>query len=156
MQLGRVVQFLQALEKETVEYVLVGAVALNIHGILRATQDVDIFVRPDRENVERLKRALRAVWDDPEIEGIEFDELAGEYPTIRYGPPDGDLVIDLMARLGDAFRFEDLNSVTLSWEGVNVRVASPETLYKMKKGTLRSIDHADAAELRERFGIQDP
>jgi len=39
MELGRVVQFLHALESEGVEYVLVGAVALNVHGILRATQD---------------------------------------------------------------------------------------------------------------------
>jgi predicted nucleotidyltransferase len=156
MDLGRVVQFLRALEREGVQYVLVGAVALNVHGILRATQDVDLFVRPARENVERLKRALRAVWDDPEIQGIQLEDLAGEYPTIRYGPPDGDLVIDLMARLGDAFQYDDLAAETVLWEGVNVRVATPETLYRMKKGTLRGEDHVDAAKIRERFGIQEP
>lgn len=116
---------------------------------------MDVFIRPERQNVDRLKRALRSVWDDPEIDGITFEDLAGEYPAIRYGPPDGDLVIDLMTRLGDAFRFEDLAAEVVSWEGVNVRVATPEALYSMKKGTMRPVDRADAAELRERFGIQE-
>jgi hypothetical protein len=153
MDFGRIVQFLQALEKEKVDYVLVGGVALNVHGIARATQDVDIFVRPEPENVNRLKRALRSVWNDPEIDEVRYEEMKGEYAAIRYGPPNEDFVIDLMTRLGEAFGFEDLAADTVLWSGVNVRVATPETLYKMKKDTLRLVDRADAAELRERFGL---
>jgi len=153
MDFGRVAQFLQALERENVQYVLVGGVALNAHGIVRATQDLDLFVKPEPDNVASLKRALRAVWDDPEIDEVRYEELSGDYATIRYGPPNEDFVIDLMTRLGDAFRFDDLAAETVSWGGVNVRVATPETLYKMKKDTLRLVDRADAAELRERFGL---
>lgn len=153
MDFGRVVQFLQALERENVQYVLIGGVALNVHGIVRATQDLDIFVRPEQENVDRLKKALRSVWNDPEIDEVRYEELEGEYATIRYGPPEEDFVIDLMTRLGDAFRFEDLAAEAVRWAGVNVRVATPETLYKMKKDTLRLVDRADAAELRERFQL---
>lgn len=40
-------------------------------------------------------------------------------------------------------------------EGVAVRVATPATLYRMKKDTVRPIDRADAAALREKFGIVD-
>jgi predicted nucleotidyltransferase len=153
MDLGKVKQFLKALEKENVDYVLVGGVALNIHGIARATQDVDIFVRPEPENVNRLKRALRSVWNDPEIDEVRYEEMKGEYAAIRYGPPNEDFVIDLMTRLGEAFRFEDLASEVVSWSGVQVKVATPQTLYRMKKDTLRLVDRADAAELRERFGL---
>jgi hypothetical protein len=153
MDFGRVVQFLQALERENVQYVLVGGVALNVHGIVRATQDLDIFVRLDQENVASVRRALRSVWNDPEIDEVRYEDLKGDYATIRYGPPDEDFVIDLLARLGDAFRFEDLTADTISWAGANVRVATPETLYRMKKDTLRPVDRADAAQLRERFGL---
>ena len=38
-------------------------------------------------------------------------------------------------------------------EGVPVRVATPATLYRMKKDTLRPIDRADAAALREKFRL---
>lgn len=153
MDFDKFLEVLRALAREGVDYVLVGAVALGVHGIVRATEDVDLFVRPDGENVERLKRALRSVWDDPDIAGITADDLAGEYPTVRYGPPGEGFVIDLLSRLGSAFAFEDLESEMVSVEGVPARVATPATLYRMKRGTLRPIDQADAAALREKFGL---
>lgn len=146
---------LRALGDEGVEYVLVGAAALNLHGIIRATEDVDLFIRAEPDNVERLKRALRRLWDDPEIEEIRAEELSGLYPTVRYGPPGEDFVIDLIAQLGTAIRFEDLRAQTVTIEGVDVHVATPSTLYRMKSGTIRPIDHADAAALKEKFEIED-
>jgi hypothetical protein len=153
MDFDKFLEVLRALAREGVDYVLVGAVALGIHGLVRATEDVDLFIRPDGENVERLKRALRSVWDDPEIAGITAQDLAGEYPTVRYGPPGEGFVIDLLSRLGSAFAFEDLEAETVSLEGVPARVATPATLYRMKKGTVRPIDRADAAALREKFRL---
>jgi hypothetical protein len=41
----KVLEFPRALEQEGVEYVLVGGVAMNVNGITRATQHVDIVVR---------------------------------------------------------------------------------------------------------------
>ena len=38
-------------------------------------------------------------------------------------------------------------------EGIKVPVATPATLYRMKKDTVRPIDRADAAALREKFGL---
>jgi Nucleotidyl transferase AbiEii toxin, Type IV TA system len=155
MDFEKFLELLRALAREGVDYVLVGAVALNLHGIVRATEDVDLFIRPEDDNVERLKRALRSIWEDPDIAGITARDLAGEYPTIRYGPPGEGFVIDLLSRLGSAFTFEDLEVQTVSIEGVPVRVATPTTLYRMKKETIRPIDRADAAALREKFGIVD-
>ncbi|MCI0633957.1 MAG: nucleotidyltransferase [Actinobacteria bacterium] len=147
---------MRALAREGVDYVLVGGVALNLHGIVRATEDVDLFIRPDAENVERLKRALASVWNDADIAQITAEDLGGAYPTIRYGAPDGSLVIDLLARLGSAFTFDDLEVQTIEVEGVPVRIATPTTLYRMKRDTIRPIDRADVAALREKFGIEEP
>jgi hypothetical protein len=155
MDFDKFLELLRALAREGVDYVLVGAVALGVHGLVRATEDVDLFIRPGDENVERLKRAMRSVWDDPEIAGITGHDLAGEYATIRYGPPGEGLVIDLLSRLGPAFAFGDLGAETLSLEGVPVRVATPATLYRMKKGTVRPMDRADAAALKEKFRIAE-
>jgi hypothetical protein len=155
MDFDKFLQVVRALAREGVDYVLVGAVALGLHGLVRATEDVDLFIRPDADNVERLKRALRSVWEDPEIAGITAQDLADEYPTVRYGPPGEGFVIDLLARLGSAFGFDDLEAETVSVEGVPVRVATPATLYRMKKGTMRPIDRADAAALKEKFAIPE-
>lgn len=155
MDFEKFLEFLRALSTHQVEYVLVGAVGLGVHGIIRATEDIDIFVRPDAENVERLRRALGSVWNDPQIAEISEHDLAGDYPTIRYGPPGEGFVIDLLARLGTELTFDDLEVQTITLEGVPVRVATPATLYRMKKGTIRPIDRADAAALREKFGLRD-
>lgn len=152
MEFARFLDVIRAFERERVEYVLVGGVAVNLHGIVRATEDIDFFVRPGAENVERLKRALGSLWDDPEIDEIRAEDFEA-YPTLRYGPPGEEIVIDILTRLGTAFAFEDLESECLELEGVPIRVATPATLVRMKRDTLRAIDHADAQALSRLFGI---
>jgi hypothetical protein len=156
MDYDKFLMLLRALEARDVEYVLVGGVAMGVHGLVRATEDIDFFVRPTAGNVQKLRSALHAVWDDPSIEQITLEDLTGDYPTIRYGPPGESFVIDLLARLGTAFSFEDIEAMPVDVGGVIARVATPRTLYRMKQGTIRPIDQADAAALRERFELEEP
>ena len=155
IDLDRLLALIRALNREGVEYVVVGAVALGLHGLARATEDVDLFVRPSPDNVAGLKRALSAVWPDPDVETIDARQLAGEYPVLRYGPPDGAFTLDLLSRLGERFEYDDVETAVVALEGEPVRVATPRTLYEMKRDTVRSQDHADAAALRRAFGLED-
>ena len=146
---------LEALEREGVRYVVVGGAALNLHGFVRATEDMDLFVEPDRGNLEALKRALKAVFHDPLVDEISVDELVGDYPAVQYVPPDGKFHLDLLTRLGEAFRYEDVESVRMPFGSIEVSVASPRMLYRMKRDTVRPKDRMDAEVLRERFGVKD-
>jgi hypothetical protein len=143
---------LDALEKTHVDYIVVGGVAVNLHGLGRATRDLDIFIAPDADNVGRLKAALHSIYDDASIDEIRADELAGEYPAVRYVPPHGP-PMDIVTRLGEAFSYTDLEAERYDVDGHPVRVATPRTLYRMKKGTVRPLDHADAAWLAHTFGL---
>ena len=146
---------LRAFEAEGLEYVLIGATAMGFHGVIRATEDVDLFVRATPENLARLRRALRAVYaDDASIDEIRDADLLGEYPSVRYYPPSGDLFLDLMTRLGDAASFDTVEAEIKQVKGIRVRVATPLALYRMKKATLRPLDHRDAAMLAERFDLK--
>jgi len=144
----------RALADQRVEYAVFGAVALGLHGLARATADLDLFIKADAENVERIKRALRSVFEDPEIDRISADDLCGDYPAVRYLPPDG-FGFDLLTRLGTAFRYEDLEIEERDYDGVAVRVVTPRTLWRMKKDTARPSDRFDAQALAERFGFQE-
>jgi hypothetical protein len=155
MHFEDVMAVLSALEREVVEYVLVGGVAVGLHGFERATNDIDLFIRPTPGNVERLRRALRSVYDDPSIEEITAEDLAGEYPTIRYGPPDADYFIDILGRLGTEIAFDDLAFEPLDVSGTRVNLATPRTLYRMKRDTVRPIDRVDAAVLKEAFRLEE-
>lgn len=155
MQFDQAKALLAEFEREGVKYVLVGSIAMAAQGVVRATRDIDFFVAADDDNVDRIKRALRAVFPDDSIDEISAADLRGSYPVIQYGPPDADYVIDLLARLGETFGFEDIESEDLMVEGVRVRVATPRMLYKMKRSTVRPQDRIDAETLKERFGIED-
>jgi hypothetical protein len=154
MELDEALKVLASLEKEGVDYVLVGGAALTIHGLVRATEDLDLFVRPTPENIERLRRALQSLYQDPSIDEISTEDLLGDYPAVRYYPPSGELFLDILTRLGEFATFESLEAQEVEWKGVKVRVASPKTLYGMKKDTVRDIDRLDAERLREVFGLK--
>jgi len=155
MSFDEFIAVIRAFEREQVEYVLVGGVAVNVHGIVRTTEDIDFFVKPTADNVARIRSALRSIWPDPQIDEIRAEDLAGAYQTIRYGPPDGDIVIDLLAGLGTAWRYDDLESERRPFGGVTLNVATPLTLFRMKRATMRARDQADAVLLRERFGLPE-
>jgi hypothetical protein len=146
---------LEALEREGVRYVVFGAAALNLLGLARFTEDLDLFIAPEAGNIDRLKSALRSVFDDQAIDDISASDLLGEYPAVQYVPPGGSFHLDLLTRLGDAFRFEDLKAARIPFGPLMVSVATPETLYRMKRDTVRLKDRADAEILRQRFHLDE-
>lgn len=147
-------QVLGAFDRHGVRYAVFGGAALNFHGIARFTEDLDLFIAPERENIVALKSALQSVFKDPEIEQISEDEMLGAYPAIQYVPPSGEFHLDLLTRLGEAFSFEDLEIQHLHLDDVPVAVVSPRTLYRMKRDRVRLRDRADSELLRERFGAE--
>jgi hypothetical protein len=147
-------RLLSALEARGVAYAIFGGIALNLHGLARFTEDIDIFIPPDADNIERLKTALRDVIEDPEIDQITAHDLLGEYPAVQYVPPDGAFHIDIVTRLGRAFAFADLEVERVPFEDITVPVVTARTLYRMKKDTVRLKDRADAELLRRRFPVE--
>lgn len=114
-----------------------------------------MFIEPRAENISRLRDALHEVFDDQSIDEISEHDLLGDYPAVQYVPPDGTFRIDILTRPGDAFRFEDIEFQRLPLGKITVSVATPATLYRMKRDTVRLQDRADAERLRERFKLED-
>jgi nucleotidyltransferase AbiEii toxin of type IV toxin-antitoxin system len=98
---------LTALDREGVELVIIGSMAMAAQGLPRATHDLDLFVSPRAENIEALKRALRGLFDDPTVDQIDAGEMAGPYPAVEYTPPHAHYSLDLLTRLGEAFSWQD-------------------------------------------------
>lgn len=157
MTLDEARQVLAALVGEGVEFVLIGSMAMAAQGLPRATHDMDFFVSPAKENIERLKRALKVLFNDPNVDEIDPAELAGEYPAVEYVPPHARFSMDILTRLGESFRYEDLvaGSEVLLLGDLPIRVATPRMLYRMKKDTVRPQDRADAARIRAAFALED-
>jgi len=156
MDRDEIMGVLRAFEVAGLEYVLIGAAAMGFHGLVRATEDLDLFIRATAENIEKLRAAFRAVYEgDPHINDISAADLLGEYPSVRYVPPSGNLYFDVMTRLGEVASFETIEAEVKEEDGTHIRVATPAALYRMKKGTIRAQDQVDAAALRERFKLKE-
>lgn len=153
MELDDVLSVLAALERAGVRYAVFGGLAMAAHGFDRGTRDLDLFVPPDADNIERLRTALSSVYDDPDIASITAEDLGGDYPAVQYGPPEVDYTIDIVSRLGEAFRFEDLEVEHVQAGDVTITVVTPATLYRMKRDTVRLRDRDDAQRLARAFGF---
>jgi hypothetical protein len=143
----RFLQVIDALEAEEVDYVLIGGFAMVLHGLPRATQDIDLFVKPVPYNLEKFTMALDSVFHDENIYGITLEELS-KYSVIRFGTQEG-FYIDIVTKIGEAFTYHDLEYEIIEFEGHKIKTATVETLYKLKKDTIRPIDKTDSLFLKE-------
>lgn len=143
---------LDAFDKQKLEYILIGGAAVILQGIERLTRDIDIFVRMNNENIGLLRKALISIFEDESIGEITLEELQ-KYAVIRYGTPDN-FYIDIIARLGEVAVYEDLEYEIITFQGIKIRIATLETLHKLKKDTLRYKDKFDAAYLKDLIKIR--
>lgn len=59
------------------------------------------------------------VFHDPQIEQIRTEDLLGDYPSVRYAPPDESFYMDILTRLGEAFAFSDLETARVPFDGLS-------------------------------------
>jgi len=140
-------------------YVLVGGLAVVLHGHLRATGDVDLVVDLGRDQVTRTLAALEAAGFQPYVP-VDASEFADPARRAEWVREKGMLVFSLRPRTGvpmvDLFLehplpFDELwaRSVVVSMRGVPVRVASIDDLIALKRQAGRPEDLSDVESLIE-------
>jgi predicted nucleotidyltransferase len=137
----------KSLEEHNVEYVLIGGYAVVLYGLPRGTNDIDLFVNPTEKNIRLLQESLKSLFEDKSISEITLPELM-KYAVIRYGTPDG-FNIDIMVNLGERFSYKDLEFDKIDFEGIKIKIATPETLIRLKENTYRDKDKADIMFLKK-------
>ena len=80
-----------------VEYAVVGGVAVNAHGFVRNTRDLDVFIRPTEENAEAAFRALAAL--GAPLEGIDHTDLLTDDAHYQLDTEHGR--VDVLSSIGD-------------------------------------------------------
>ncbi|MBI4500945.1 MAG: hypothetical protein HY700_07270 [Gemmatimonadetes bacterium] len=139
---SRLVTVCRLLNQANVKYVVVGGFALALHGVTRATKDVDILVDTDEDNV---KRALEALGQLPHgiAKELTAKEVARKTITIIGDEPRVDLLtLAWSVRYADAL--PRIKKETI--DGVEIPYADLDTLIRTKR-TDRLQDKADVEEL---------
>jgi hypothetical protein len=136
-----------ALNSQGSKYIVIGGMAMNQHGMLRATEDIDLLVESSRENQEKVRRALEVLPDKAVKEMNETD--LDSYTVVRVAD---EVVVDLMLAACGITYDEAVNEIeTREIRGVSIPFASAALLLRMKQ-THRDKDIADRMFLKHKLG----
>jgi hypothetical protein len=137
-------ELLLALNAHDVEYLVVGAHALAAHGYVRATKDLDVWVRPELENAGKVLQALSAF--GAPLGDLTVDDLRNAGTIFQIGVPP--LRIDLITAI-DGVDFDEAwpDRLQTSFAGAPVFVISRHHLIVNKKSAARLQDLADVEHL---------
>lgn len=139
-------EFIECLNSNKVEFLVVGALAVAFHGFPRYSGDIDFLVRPSPENADRILAALKQFGFGGL--GISASDLSEPGKVVQLGfPPNR---IDLMTSL-TAVSFDEAWAGRLAGEvgGLAVQFIGRDALLRNKEGTGRPKDRIDAQELRK-------
>jgi predicted nucleotidyltransferase len=150
----------RALNDADVHYLIIGGLAVVAHGYVRFTQDIDVVIQLERENVLRAMNALTAIGYRPLIP-VDPAEFADETLRQRWRDEKGMIVfqmlnpqrestrIDIFVTEPFVFEEEFERAKRYNWGDLQAPVLRIEALIAMKQATSRPQDLADAALLRD-------
>lgn len=141
---------LRSLKEHKVDFVIIGATAFPVHGYARATLDIDIFIRPEKSNADRVWNALRAFGYD--VTDITIEDLLKKKILIRQYAVETDIHPFVK---GGSFDLVWKNRVRARFGNTFVYFASLGDLIKMKKAAGRSKDLEDLKILRTLKRLKD-
>jgi len=144
-------EILRVLVTHQVDFLVVGAVAVQAHGYIRSTLDLDIVVRPSALNLSRLAEALADLEAEPRNARARM-RLA-DPNWLKRAP-----VVPVVTRAGwfdvlnvesTGRRYDDLRAgaLTIELRGLKVDVVGLRDLIRMKKAAGRPQDLADIEAL---------
>ena len=145
---------LAVLAEHGVEFVVVGGVAVQTHGYMRPTRDLDIIPRPDLANLSRLGEALAELGSQLQRTQLAVDitdpqllKRAALVPLVTtYGRLD---VINIESAAGRLGRYSELRerAIDVDLGSFQVAVAGLDDLIRMKKAAGREQDRMDIGAL---------
>lgn len=153
-------ELLEQLLAADVRFVLVGGLAVNAWGYLRATRDIDIVPDPDVENLDRLARLLEGLDGKVEVDG---GRLASSAISTFLKAGDRTLVtmdagsVDVLQGLPQIPSYERLraDAKPVDLDGIRVSVCSLDALLDMKRASTRARDRDDVEALETLDGADD-
>lgn len=148
------------LEREQIKYLAIGGVAVNLYGYNRVTNDFDIILSFDKENISKFVKLMHNLGFRPrvEVDAIELAEPEKREFWKReknmkvfsfINPNNEQEVIDVMIQ--DYINYEEAvkNSKLMKDENISVPVVSIDDLIRLKEISGRGRDLADLKILRK-------
>jgi hypothetical protein len=137
-------ELLELFNKHNVEYMIVGGYALAFHGAPRYTGDLDIFVRSDSQNAQRIVKALADFGF--ESVGLTVEDFEKPDKVVQLGVPP--VRVDIVTSLtGVPWETASENAVPGTYGEIQVRYIGRKQFILNKRSIGRQKDLADIEAL---------
>jgi predicted nucleotidyltransferase len=148
------------LQEKNIRYLIIGGVAVNLHGIQRATGDVDLMLDMEKDNVLKFISIMKELGMIPKVP-VNPEDLADPKKVMQwqeeknmkvfsYTHPDNPYItVDIMT--SNPINFDDSyqeRKTTKAW-GVNISLIGKKDLIKLKEIAGREQDLADIENLEK-------
>lgn len=141
-----IVKICAALNDRGALYLIVGGVAVNQQGFLRATENIDLLLEDSRQNQAKVLNALEILPDKAVLQ-VEKSDLE-QYTVVRVAD---EVVVDLMLSTCGIKYSEAVKEIEFKEiRGVRIPFASAKLLLRMKQ-TYREKDIADRMFLQRKL-----
>ena len=160
MKLNSIEKIFRALNSAGVRYLVAGGLAVNAHGYLRFTKDVDFVLQLTPDNIQRAFAALTDLGYRPNVP-VSSEQFADPAQRERWIKDKGMQVLQLWSDahletpidifVSEPFPFDDEYKRALVkplYGDIEVRFVSIPTLIGMKQAADRTQDHIDIEHLR--------
>lgn len=158
---------IKLLAESDTDYVLVGGLAVALHGYQRVTMDVDVVLAMNPENIERFVSRAKAAGLRPTmpvaIEVLAHPDLLEQWRREKgmlafglHGTEAQATVLDVLIAPGVPYAELRRDAILIDVGAFRIPVASIEHLIAMKTGSGRSKDAIDIAELKKLRGGEAP
>lgn len=140
--------FLKALNRQNVEYILVGGMAVILHGYVRTTGDMDVWVNRTKENYQKIAKAFFD-FGMPVFDMTEENFLSEHYDVWSFGV--SPVKIELMTAV-KGLNFEDAYKVSQLYteDEITIRFLHLNSLIEAKKASGRYKDLDDLDQLNKK------
>lgn len=143
-----------------VRYLIVGGLSVNLHGIPRVTQDIDIIIALEKTNIEKIIRILEEMGFVPRLpvksEELTDADMRNIWVTEKnlkaftfYHPRDHFKVIDILLVHPLDFSKAYANRTIKNLENFTINLVSIDDLIVMKEFSGRSQDLSDIEMLKK-------
>lgn len=163
----KIADLLQSLADAQVAYVLVGGLAVQMHGYMRATYDIDLVLAMDDANLAKFIDVAQAHGLLPNIPAPitalrdvdQIDAWHREKGMLAFSlrePQAGGQVVDILVRPAVPFDQLKRDAIAVELFGRKVMIASIDDLIEMKRHADRPKDRLDIEALEKIRRGEDP
>lgn len=136
----------RALNKNRIKYLVIGGIAVNLHGLMRLTRDLDLMIDLSEDNLDKFIKVIESLGYETKVPKTKWEKLTAIAFTNK---TDETKRVDIFLKNPIDFKRAYKRRKVFNVEGMRISCVSLDDLMKLKSKSERVRDWADLGFLEK-------